>query len=169
MEQLFRPNLLGATPEENIRILHDYLYQLTEQLEFVLGNIGVDNLSEGLVAKLNSLGADIEAAQTTNAQTEQQVGRLDLITVNDVINSAAFAAAINGAKATEGTGFLRFSNGTLVCYGTASEGSATFSRAYSSAPIVTTNPAAEIVKSATGITSDTQTFDFIAIGKEAGT
>lgn len=165
MEQLFKPNLLGATPEENIRILHDYLYQLTDQLEFILDNIGADNLSAPLLNKLNSLGADIEASQTVNSQTQAQIGGLELLTVSDVINSAAFASAINAAKPVGGDGYVSFPDGILICYG---KSAGTFARTFASAPALITRPSCEARVSATEFeTIDVQgDVDYIAIGRE---
>ena len=40
---------------EDARALRSYLYQMQEQLQYVLTNLDVENLSEELRARLNSL------------------------------------------------------------------------------------------------------------------
>ena len=67
------PRLVGATPEEQIRELFNYLIQLKETLEFVLMNISTENLSLELINKLNSLGADIEKA---NSDRQDELAQL---------------------------------------------------------------------------------------------
>ena len=54
------PNLSGGTAEEQVAQINNYLIQFKETLEFVLANISIDNLSQDLVDKLNTLGADLE-------------------------------------------------------------------------------------------------------------
>lgn len=90
------PNITATTTEEQAAQINNYLIQFKETLEFILTNISTDNLSPALVDKLNSLGAEIE--KTTEEATEQiqQVSN-KAITVSDVINSAAFNAALDGA------------------------------------------------------------------------
>ena len=40
---------------EDVRALRSYLYQMQEQLQYVLTNLDVENLSEELRTRLNSL------------------------------------------------------------------------------------------------------------------
>ncbi len=169
MEQLYRPQFVGETPEENFRQLTDYLYQLTEQLEFILDNIGEDNLSPTFANQLNALGMDIDANASKTAEAQSQIGSLDIITVSDVINSPMFAAAINSVKQDvlpdEGSGYILFPGGTLICYGTAN-GDTNFAKEFGSIPKVIGQTTEAFTVSTTGITT-TETFDFIAIGEEA--
>jgi hypothetical protein len=87
------PSVTGKTPEEQVAELTNYLIQFKETLEFILGNISIDNLSPELIQKLNDLGADI--VTSTEEQTEQlsQIANKSL-TVSDVINSEGFKASI---------------------------------------------------------------------------
>ena len=87
------PNITATNVAEQTAQINNYLIQFKETLEFILTNISTENLSAELVAKLNSLGAEIE--KTTEEATEQiqQVSN-KAITVYDVINSDAFNAAV---------------------------------------------------------------------------
>ena len=89
------PNIVSKNPEEQIAEINNYLIQLKETLEFILTDISIDNLSQGLVEKLNSLGADIEK---TNVDRDDQIQQLSnkTLTVSDVINSIAFKTALEG-------------------------------------------------------------------------
>ncbi|MBO7240228.1 MAG: hypothetical protein J6V23_07080 [Bacteroidaceae bacterium] len=87
------PNQTEKTVEGQVKEIHDFLIQFKETLEFILTNIGIDNLSEELVKKLNSLGADIEKNNEIKGEEIQQVSS-KMLTVSDVINSEAFKAAL---------------------------------------------------------------------------
>lgn len=168
MEQLFRPQLVGETAEENFRQLTDYLYQLTEQLEFILDNIGEDNLSQGLADKLNKLGANIDANATLTSEAQSRIGSLDIITVSDVLNSPMFNSALNSVKPKEDTGVIEFPANTMICYGTLQGTTATFAKPFTSIPKVVTNSGSNVTVSVSGITTDEETtLDYIAIGEEA--
>ena len=41
---------------EDARVIRNYLYQMQEQLQYVLTNIDTDNLSEGLRSQLQGNG-----------------------------------------------------------------------------------------------------------------
>ena len=86
-------NTTSKTPEEQVGEITSYLMQFKETLEFILTNIGIDNLSDDLVNKLNILGADIEKTNTVKEEELQQVSS-KMLTVSDVINSDAFKAAL---------------------------------------------------------------------------
>ena len=90
------PNTMGGTTEEQIAQINNYLIQFKETLEFILTNISIDNLSQELVEKLNTLGADIEKSIEDRDDQIQQVSSKAL-TVSDVINSIAFSLALEGA------------------------------------------------------------------------
>lgn len=88
------PNTNGKTTEEQVTEINNYLIQFKETLEFILSNISIDNLSQDLIDKLNTLGADVEK---TTEETEDQLSQLaskSSLTVSDVINSAAFSSAL---------------------------------------------------------------------------
>ena len=78
------PNVNASTPEGQIAELVNYLVQFKETLEFALDNISADNLSQDLVAKLNSLGADIEQSNERRDEQITQVAQNSL-TKSDVI------------------------------------------------------------------------------------
>ena len=101
------PNINGNTPEEQISQLHNYLVQFKETLEFMLTNISTDNLSQDLVNKLNTLGADIEKS---NQEKDDQISQVvsQAVTVSDVINSPAFNVAL-GSGVEDAMGNIVFS------------------------------------------------------------
>ena len=84
------PHITATKPEEQLSQVKDYLFQFKEELEFVLSNISADNLSQDLVDKLNSLGADIEKEIEERDEQIQQ----SRLTVSDVINSPLFDFAL---------------------------------------------------------------------------
>jgi hypothetical protein len=83
------------TPEEQVAELTSYLIQFKEELEFILANISVENLSQDLVNRLNDLGADIVK---DTAEREEQINQLanKALTVSDVLNSSSFKSAVQG-------------------------------------------------------------------------
>ena len=88
------PNLTAKTPEEQVTQINNYLIQFKETLEFILTNISTDNLSQDLVNKLNSLGADIQKSVEDREEEIQQMSNKTL-SVSDVMNSPAFATALS--------------------------------------------------------------------------
>lgn len=89
------PNITGKTTEEQSWQINNYLSQLKEQLEFLLTDIGEENLSDDLRSTLNNLGADIKQKdEERNAQIQQVSNKT--LTVSDVVNSASFKASITG-------------------------------------------------------------------------
>lgn len=91
------PNLSGGTAEEQVAQINNYLIQFKETLEFVLANISIDNLSQDLVDKLNTLGADLEKSIEDRDDQIQQVS-VKTLSVSDVINSSAFQLALEQNK-----------------------------------------------------------------------
>ena len=49
------PNLSGNMDPEDARALRSYLYQLQEQLQYVLSNLDTENMSEELRTRLQDL------------------------------------------------------------------------------------------------------------------
>lgn len=90
------PNVTGKTTEEQVAQINNYLIQFKETLEFILTNISAENLSQDLVEKLNTLGADIEKSIEDRDDQIQQVSN-KTISVFDVINSPAFKMALEDA------------------------------------------------------------------------
>ena len=55
LTRLGLPQLSENMDPEDARALRSYLYQMQEQLQYVLTNLDVENLSEELRTRLNSL------------------------------------------------------------------------------------------------------------------
>ena len=55
LSKLGRPKLSENMAPEDARALRNYLYQLQEQLQYVLSNLDMENVSEELSTKLRSL------------------------------------------------------------------------------------------------------------------
>lgn len=85
------PNITDSDlrTEKGIKEIKDYLYQLQEQLRFVLNNIDLDNLSKDLATQ----------AADTQSMIEKTRDRIALLVSEnngtDQVNSAAIIAAIN--------------------------------------------------------------------------
>lgn len=95
------PNITGSTAEELKSQINHYLLQFKETLEFALTNISSENLSQELVAQLNSLGADIEKSNEERDELINQVSGKSGISVSDVINSDPFKEALKTAGPTK--------------------------------------------------------------------
>ena len=92
------PNITAKDTEERISQLIDYLYQFREELEFLLMNISVDNLSQELQAKIGAIKQNTEVF--TEEQTEQ-LGQMSTgggASVTDVLNSAAFKSHVQSER-----------------------------------------------------------------------
>jgi len=83
------PNITATDAKEQVAQINNYLIQFKETLEFILTNISVDNLSQDLIDKLNSLGAEVEKTQVVREEELQQVSNR-MISVSDVLNSPAY-------------------------------------------------------------------------------
>lgn len=91
------PRINGNAPEkQQISELVSYLIQFKETLEFALMNISDENLSAGLVKKLNALGADIAKSNEVREDEVAQVSS-QALTVSDVVNSELFKEAVLSA------------------------------------------------------------------------
>lgn len=55
LSKLGLPKLSGKMDPEDVRALRNYLYQMQEQLQYVLSNLDVENVSDELGAKLRKL------------------------------------------------------------------------------------------------------------------
>lgn len=89
------PNINAKDAEGQVAQINNYLIQFKETLEFILTNISVDNLSQDLVEKLNTLGADMEKSNEEMDDQLAQVASKSFLTVSDVINSPSFPLALN--------------------------------------------------------------------------
>lgn len=54
LSKLGLPRLSSRMDPEDARVIRSYLYQMQEQLQYVLTNIDTDNLSEGLRSRLET-------------------------------------------------------------------------------------------------------------------
>ena len=98
------PNINAKDTEEQVAQINNYLIQFKETLEFILSNISIDNLSQDLISKLNTMGADIQKSIEDRDDHLQQISNIKSnngLTVSDVINSAAFGEALKKAGPTE--------------------------------------------------------------------
>lgn len=89
------PRITGATSEEKMSDIINYLIQFKETLEFALMNISTENLSPELVNQLNELGANIEKSNVDREEEVAQLSKFSSITVSDVCNSALFKNEID--------------------------------------------------------------------------
>ena len=94
------PNIITGSVEEQTAQINNYLIQLKESLEFILTNISTENLSQELIEKLNTLGADIEKS---NVERDDQLNQIanKTLSVSDVINSQAFKVALSNVTPKE--------------------------------------------------------------------
>ena len=60
LSKLGLPRLSSRMDPEDARVIRNYLYQMQEQLQYVLSNIDTENLSEGLRSR--RAGTDAGAA-----------------------------------------------------------------------------------------------------------
>lgn len=56
LEGIALPSFSSEMPVEDARVLRNYLYQLTEQLSYVLTNIDRENCSEEFLERMNGEG-----------------------------------------------------------------------------------------------------------------
>ena len=87
------PNINATNAKEQVLQINDFLINFKEALEFILTNISTDNLSQDLIDKLNTLGANIEKSIEDRDDQIQQVSN-QAITVSDVMNSPTFHLAL---------------------------------------------------------------------------
>ena len=55
LEGIALPSFSSEMPAEDARALRNYLYQMQEQLQYVLSNLDTENLSEELRTRLQKL------------------------------------------------------------------------------------------------------------------
>ena len=104
--------LTKDTEKEQILEIVQYLTQFKETLEFALNNISTDNLSDELIGKLNSLGADIQRRDDERTDELAQVSNKSL-TISDVCNSDAFKEAVAKEASKYTTFNINFDTGHL--------------------------------------------------------
>lgn len=106
------PQITATEPTEQLNQIKEYLFLFKEELEFILSNLNEDNISQTLVDKFNSLGADIEKNINENNEQIEQIGSRTL-TVSDIINSTAFKLALESEIPTFS---VNFETGQLEYY-----------------------------------------------------
>lgn len=100
-ELLPSPHITALNDKEQIQQMRSYLFQLKESLEFILTNIGTENLSDTLLKDLKNMGMSIAEVQSdVDMRQKTTVGLINEsnLTVSDVINSALFEAEIQEVK-----------------------------------------------------------------------
>jgi hypothetical protein len=102
------PNIHGQTVEELAERTNNYLIQFKETLEFAINDIGIENLSAELVAKLNSLGANIEQSKKDKEDEYRQMSSRSGLCVSDVVSSNQFKASVE-AETRKQVQNIRFS------------------------------------------------------------
>lgn len=168
------PNISASDTAGQISQIKSYLLQMKEQLEFILQNIGSDNLSAELRNQLVNLGAKVETANKTASDGQQKVESAvskQVLTISDVINSAMFSAAMDGAKeeiynsvAVSIDNGFKLCDGTMVCYGKY-DGDVSFPVSYTDTPVIITTPYAEITAMKNGFTSSETGFAWVSLGR----
>ena len=87
------PSIMEKTPEKQILELTSYLIQFKESLEFILTNIGTENLSPELMAQLQNLST-ANGGNTSIMQEEFTQLASRSLTISDVINSDVFKQSV---------------------------------------------------------------------------
>lgn len=163
------PNFRAVDERNKVKQMEDYLYQLRETLELALTDIGPANFSAAFRMELQNIGMEMQNVQTNTEESQQRVERVSgaQITVSDVLNSEAYKASIEAAKSEGADGYVKFPDGTLICYGSESSAtSGTFGKEYSAAPVLITSPNVTATVTTTGFTVGTaSTFSWLAIGR----
>lgn len=112
--------------------LFDYLYTLTESLNFVLNNLDTENIS-GLLA------SQIKGANATSQY------------VNSALNPNQLAQLV-GPQVISEDGVVYLDTLTMICYGSAHSKNVTFKSMFGVAPILLTTPDYETTVTLNGFT-----------------
>ena len=70
------PHLSENMDAEDARAIRNYLYQMQEQLQYVLCNLDVENMSEPLRARLNSIDTRLDKLEEDAEITRDGVNAL---------------------------------------------------------------------------------------------
>lgn len=92
------PSIMEKTPEKQIIELTSYLIQFKESLEFILTNIGAENLSPELMAQLQNLGTASGGSTSVMQEEFTQLASRSL-TISDVVNSELFENSVKDISA----------------------------------------------------------------------
>jgi hypothetical protein len=64
------PDISGSTTEISLRKIQDYLFVLREQMNYVLANLGVENINASSLSEMKMMFTEEIAAAITNAQND---------------------------------------------------------------------------------------------------
>lgn len=175
MTEFEAPGLTAADPMGRIKEVEDYLWYLKERLEFVLGDIGMENFSQDFRRRLAAMGADISGARDMAGIGEQRVANVEgkSLTVSDVINSEMYKQSMKSMgdglrreMADGGAGYLGVCDGTLILYGTGQAGDVVFGREFAEPPVVFTMPQTAVIAHTGGFLAEgAGIFQWMAIGR----
>lgn len=103
---------LSGDPQQDVKVMYNYVMQLTEELRYALNNIGISNLndkelaryengrlqiySEELRIHTSELRLEVENALSgLNSSITAVAGQLELVVADGAVNVASIVAAIN--------------------------------------------------------------------------
>lgn len=117
------PDLSGSTTEASLKKIQNYLYVLREQMNYVLSNLGIENINESALGEMSTLLTEKVTAKITDA--EEHVASLQLtaeglkLSLTDAVgNISALVQSVEGlslsVKDKNGsTSSVNLSSGTL--------------------------------------------------------
>ncbi len=95
------PDLSGSTTEASLKKIQNYLYVLREQMNYVLSNLGVENINESALGEMNTLFTEKVTAKIADA--EEHVSSLQLtaeglkLSLTDAVgNISALVQSVEG-------------------------------------------------------------------------
>ena len=163
------PNFTAMDDRNKLKQMESYLFQLREALELSLTDIGPENFSAAFRVELERIGMEMQNVQTNAEESQQRVEQVSgsQLTVSDVLNSEAYKKSIDAAKSEGDTGYVRFPDGTMICYGSETDATlVTFAKAFSAVPVTITSLEKTVIVTTTGLTmEEAATFSWIAIGR----
>lgn len=163
------PNFSAGDAVNRMKQMEQYLFQLRECLELALTDIGPANFSAAFRSELSGLGLQMQDMKLNAEERQQRVEQVSngQLTVPDVLNSEAYKASVRAVKPEGGTGYVKFPDGTMICYGTeTAETSITFHESYETLPVLVTSPSVTAGVTEGGFTvTEADGFSWIAIGR----
>lgn len=163
------PNFRAGDDKNKLRQMEDYLYQLREALELSLTDIGPSNFSAAFRMELERIGMEMQNVQTNAEESQQRVEHVSgaQITVSDVLNSEAYKASIEAAKSEGEEGYVKFPDGTMICYGNEdNKVEVTFKSEFSAVPVIMIQPETAVTATKVGFTiEEAKVFSWVAIGR----
>jgi len=163
------PNFTAMDDRNKLKQMESYLYQLREALELSLTDIGPENFSAAFRIELERIGMEMQNVQTNAEESQQRVEQVSgaQLTVSDVLNSEPYKKSIEAAKSEGDVGYVRFPDGTMICYGSETDkAEVVFKKEFSAAPVTITSPEKTVIVTTTGFTmEESGTFSWIATGR----